>query len=339
MEEYNKLIKVKTRDISVAKPFLEFLKLVAEKNSNPTKINYKYLGRGRFLITIKNNTVGIDTLLQELILNKGLHYYICSIAINKHREIANSVVTQIFQDLLEGRFQNTYSHFLRRHLSGKPIDEKYLPGDFKNSFGHQFEVLFRKWNCGSVDDWNFIKDLDSLLTQFLLTKIDHISGEHSPKFTVLIDHAYRKGIGMVQDLKGVFNNIHKARTDGLHRLKADCSKEKISEFASWIYNYFQFLDDFDESQNIQTQRLHGKLYKRIKYGEENFKSTTNEWVWEEISKQPCHDCAAFKGQYHCIGCDVEQCPRCSTQFLSCSCKLIKDYNKEVLQNNLENKYI
>ncbi|HTA46385.1 MAG TPA: hypothetical protein VK789_28275 [Bryobacteraceae bacterium] len=33
----------------------------------------------------------------------------------------------------------------------------------------------------------------------------------------------------------------------------------------------------------------------------------------------CHDCGVSVGQFHHPGCDVEECPRCCRQLLSCPC--------------------
>jgi len=34
----------------------------------------------------------------------------------------------------------------------------------------------------------------------------------------------------------------------------------------------------------------------------------------------CHDCNVTKGQLHHPGCDMERCPTCHGQLISCSCE-------------------
>jgi hypothetical protein len=53
--------------------------------------------------------------------------------------------------------------------------------------------------------------------------------------------------------------------------------------------------------------LMGKVYDRIPNKEEN----PEEYV--------CLDCEAEDGQIHELGCDVETCPRCGGQLISCGC--------------------
>lgn len=62
---------------------------------------------------------------------------------------------------------------------------------------------------------------------------------------------------------------------------------------------------------IGTVFCNGKEYKRIPYGSEAF-----DWGDER-----CHDCGAKLGGYHHFNCDVEECPVCGNQLISCDCDL------------------
>jgi hypothetical protein len=38
-----------------------------------------------------------------------------------------------------------------------------------------------------------------------------------------------------------------------------------------------------------------------------------------MEKKHCHDCGVYVGEIHKLGCDMEICPFCLNQLLSCSC--------------------
>jgi len=334
MAGYDQIIKIKAAYLLEAKDFFTFLQAVGKKYARPTKINYRYLKRGRFYINVSGSPGGIDAIFQELILNRGLYYYICAIRSSRKKDIINNAIVPIFQGLVEERFGNPYSRFLiRRHVLGKISQEQFIPGEFKDPFSHEYEVLFRKWDIGLIDNRGFIEDIDSFLTRFMLIKTMHPVGQYSPKFDELTNRVCEIGVGMMKETRVLFNKIHTERTNELHRLKISPSKEEISDLAFQTYNYFQYFDEFQESQKQKTERLHGKLFKRIKYGKENWVDENGKPYLDEetgqpldIAKFPCHDCVAIRGQYHCFGCDMEQCPRCKEQFLTCNCKLKKDFN-------------
>lgn len=58
--------------------------------------------------------------------------------------------------------------------------------------------------------------------------------------------------------------------------------------------------------------------ERIPYGGETRKELSDGTpLYIPRESEKCHDCGAERGELHQKGCDVEQCPDCKTQLISC----------------------
>lgn len=63
------------------------------------------------------------------------------------------------------------------------------------------------------------------------------------------------------------------------------------------------------AQRQETYVIRGRVFKRLRYGKDG-------WYRGDL---PCHDCGARQAQLHVAGCDMERCPACRGQALTCGC--------------------
>lgn len=64
----------------------------------------------------------------------------------------------------------------------------------------------------------------------------------------------------------------------------------------------------------------GVNYKRIPFlGKRDQASSYFDLTEENQKDIKCHDCGCRAGKYHHPGCDMETCPVCGEQLLSCGC--------------------
>jgi hypothetical protein len=75
------------------------------------------------------------------------------------------------------------------------------------------------------------------------------------------------------------------------------------------------------AQQIVSMHHQGRDVPRVRYGDE--KSDLR------ADTTPCHDCRVLKGEFHVPSCDVEECPVCGGQLISCDCEFEDYADKEV----------
>lgn len=100
--------------------------------------------------------------------------------------------------------------------------------------------------------------------------------------------------------------------------KAFCTQIAMNkEFV--IHNGVEVMKGWPEeiaaAQLQPTVLIGGLERRRLHYGDEDEDCEPN--------KRPCHDCCVLKGQFHVFGCDVERCPDCSGQMISCDCDIFE----------------
>ncbi len=61
----------------------------------------------------------------------------------------------------------------------------------------------------------------------------------------------------------------------------------------------------------------GQLYEPVRWGREAGERG-------DLPPAPCHDCGILPGGVHHHGCDMEQCPACGGQAISCDCEDLDD---------------
>ena len=74
--------------------------------------------------------------------------------------------------------------------------------------------------------------------------------------------------------------------------------------------------------------IHRKLYEPIKVGDEG------DWYFGEPGAT-CGDCGEAYGKQHLPQCDVERCPLCGGQLLSCDCGPVYDVEDDMSDDDIE----
>lgn len=74
--------------------------------------------------------------------------------------------------------------------------------------------------------------------------------------------------------------------------------------------------------------IHGILYDPIKVGDEG------DW-YADRPNETCGDCGEGYGKQHLPQCDIERCPACGGQLLSCDCGPVYDVEEDMSDDEIE----
>lgn len=172
-------------------------------------------------------------------------------------------------------------------------------------------------NPYSGEERSFIKKCFIVRNQFIHCTVSIHTEEIKSKFAklyVLYGYQYFSGTLLIfqnSKLKQYHEVLHKFSKDmvifrGEEVLKVDLDEIK-TELEKWT-NHPYFITSS------------GAKVNRIAYGEEKrYIELTNNFSM--YSFEYCDDCCVKRGEYHLPFCDLEVCPICGGQKLSCKCDL------------------
>lgn len=74
--------------------------------------------------------------------------------------------------------------------------------------------------------------------------------------------------------------------------------------------------------------IKGKIFEPIRVGD------LNDW-YADSKDAVCGDCKAENGEQHYPGCDIERCPLCGGQLLTCECGEVLDIEDDATEEQIE----
>jgi hypothetical protein len=114
------------------------------------------------------------------------------------------------------------------------------------------------------------------------------------------------------------DTLHKHVPEKLWQQNEDLSEAFVEEvvFYNGVFMSVDLKKEIVEEQVKTKFLISGNVYQRIPY----VLSPNNPARSDYLEDRKCHDCWVVPGQIHLLGCDMEVCPKCGTQLLSCGCE-------------------
>lgn len=76
----------------------------------------------------------------------------------------------------------------------------------------------------------------------------------------------------------------------------------------------------DQSRSWQAAIAAAQLERTFVIGERQLRRIPYGSEWTRWKRETCGDCYVRRGQLHVVGCDIEECPACGRQAITCGCR-------------------
>ncbi|MFE9691551.1 hypothetical protein [Micromonospora sp. NPDC005806] len=187
------------------------------------------------------------------------------------------------------------------------------------------KALDRLSSCGvelEREDLDRIRRARDLRNDVVHYEVSATEGQLEAAYVDLFEFAH------VFHQRELGEELHPHLAPELHGMEAALMERFRRDFVTYQGEHMvkAFPSEIVESQQITHIAIEGSEYERIRYGGEGY------WEFGNISGN-CHDCGIVAGQLHAITCDMEECPKCRGQLLSCPCQIDGDDEADQLEDD------
>jgi len=176
----------------------------------------------------------------------------------------------------------------------------------------------------SIEEKQFLENCGKLRNDFIHFKPNYESFDLKMKYCKLYA-LYKKIYRNINKKKLEFEEDEYRQLDHIITRKSqklilyrgiECTKKQLDCFKSELEKSQKYSILYDEKES--------RYYYRVIYGKENelyYNIGKETYISDFYTKFTyCDDCVAKQGEYHLLGCDLEPCPKCGEQLISCDCE-------------------
>lgn len=165
----------------------------------------------------------------------------------------------------------------------------------------------------SVDEMDTLKNSSKIRNEFIHYKVDKSTEELKIKYSMLFSiykRIFENTTNKKLEVNGINNSLFieiSSFADNFTFFRGfEIPKNELDTFKTSLKASQEYSNFIDKN---------GNTCKRIRCGTES-RDETIIYDWDY-----CDDCGAAQGEFHSEFCDLEECPFCHSQALSCDCEV------------------